>query len=361
MGSLHQAVSRSAVTGPPPASRLRDGAIAHLQTWRPYTLWYVGFLGLAGAGLSPGRHDGLRLFAAWAVPTLGWLGGHYLSDYFDRELDAIAKPHRPIPSGRLRARTARACGVLAMVCVALLAVLTGWRTSLIAAFAVAAVLAYGLWLKALGIAGNLVRGALGALALLYGAATVPPFGWSVLLPFVAAFWLHDTCSNLVGTLRDVDGDRAGGYRTLPVTHGTATGVRVALGLYALTLLAAWWAGMAAPGGRLGWYLAALAGVAAFALAGFAPMLGRQHQLPARLALRAHEMLVLERLCLAAAVIGLGLGAWPAVLLLAPALALTWWSQRTLRAWYEFGAGATASSPAPPATAPPSVPKGSSYA
>ena len=43
------------------------------------------------------------------------------------------------------------------------------------------------------------------------------------------------------------------------------------------------------------------------------------------------------MCLAAAVIGLGLGALPAVLLLAPALALTWWSQRTLRSWYEFGA------------------------
>ncbi|MEO7260110.1 MAG: UbiA family prenyltransferase [Jatrophihabitantaceae bacterium] len=336
-------------------TRVRAAAIAHLQTWRLYTFWYVGFLGLAGAGLSPGRHEGLRLFAAWAVPTLGWLGGHYLSDYFDRKLDAIAKPHRPIPSGRLPARVALACGVLAMLCVAALAVLTGWRTSLIALLAVAAVLAYGLRLKALGIAGNLVRGALGALALLYGAATVPPFGWAVLLPFVGAFWLHDTCSNLVGTLRDVDGDRAGGYRTLPVTHGTATGVRTALGLYVLTLLAAVWGGLGGPSDRQGWYLAGLAGVAVFGFAAIAPMLSRRHQLPARDALRAHELLVLERLCLAAAVIGLGLGALPALLLLAPALMVTWWSQRTLRTWYEFG------STAPTSTAPPSVPKGSTYA
>ncbi len=347
-----------------PLAAARVAVIAHLQTWRLYTFWYVGFLGLAGAGLSPGSHDGLRLFAAWAVPTLGWLGGHYLSDYFDRELDAIAKPHRPIPSGRLPARVALACGVLAMVCVAALAVLTGWRTSLIAVLAVAAVLAYGLRLKALGIAGNLVRGALGALALLYGAAAVPPLDWQTLLPFVAAFWLHDTCSNLVGTLRDVDGDRAGGYRTLPVTHGTATGVRTALGLYALTLLAAAAGGVlaraAGPASRQGWYLVALAGVGLFGLAAIAPMLGRRHQLPARDALRAHELLVLERLCLAAAVIGLGLGALPAALLLAPALVLTWWSQRTLRTWYEFGAGPAADSP-PAGAEPPSVPKGSSYA
>jgi geranylgeranylglycerol-phosphate geranylgeranyltransferase len=378
------------------SSSLRAQLIAHLQTWRLYTLWYVGFVGLAGAGLSPGRHDAVRLFAAWAVPTLGWLGGHYLSDYFDRDLDALAKPHRPIPSGRLPARVALACGVLAMLCVAVLAVLTGWRTSLIAVLAVAAVLSYGLKLKALGIAGNLVRGALGALALLYGAACAPPFGWKVLLPFVAAFWLHDTCSNLVGTLRDVDGDRAGGYRTLPVTHGTATGARVALGLYVLTLLAAVWGGLAAHASRhgwYGWYFAGLAGVAAFGLAALLPLLGRQAQLAAREALRAHELLVLERMCLAAAVIGLGLGALPAVLLLAPALTLTWWSQRVLRSWYEFGgtgqppapppapslappcapppAQPLAQSPlAPPAapsvdepagTIPPSLPKGSSYA
>jgi len=350
--------------GPPVPRRLRTRLIAHLQTWRLYTLWYVGFVGLAGAGLSPGRHDGLRLFAAWAVPTLGWLGGHYLSDYFDRELDAIAKPHRPIPSGRLPARVALACGVLAMLCVAVLAVLTGWRTSLIAVLAVAAVLAYGLKLKALGIAGNLVRGALGALALLYGAACAPPFGWTLLLPFVAAFWLHDTCSNLVGTLRDVDGDRAGGYRTLPVTHGTATGARVALGLYLLTLLAAAWGGLAAPASRHGWFLAALAGVAAFGLAALLPLLGRQSELAAREALRAHELLVLERMCLAAAVIGLGVGALPAVLLLAPALTLTWWSQRVLRSWYEFGGtGQPSDQPLdqPAGTAPPSLKKGSSYA
>ena len=340
------------------AASTRPGAavLAHLQTWRLYTFWYVGFLGLAGAALSPGRPDGVRLFAAWAVPTLGWLGGHYLSDYFDRDLDAIAKPHRPIPSGRLPARVALGCGVLAMLAVAVLAVLTGWRTSLIAVLAVAAVLAYGLRLKALGIAGNLVRGALGALALLYGAATAPPFGWAVLLPFVAAFWLHDTCSNLVGTLRDVDGDRAGGYRTLPVTHGTATGIRVALGLYALTLLAAAGGVLRGPGARHGWCLAALAGVAVLGCTAIAPMLAHQHQLSARDALRAHELLVLERLCLAAVVIGLGLGGWPALALLAPALTLTWWSQRALRTWYEFG-GPTA----PTGAATPCAPKGNTYA
>src|SRR5262245_41247002 len=73
---------------------------AHVQTWRPYTLPYPGLIGLAGAVLG-GERVVFRLAMVWLGVTLGWLGGLYLGDWFDRELDAIAKPQRPIPSGRL--------------------------------------------------------------------------------------------------------------------------------------------------------------------------------------------------------------------------------------------------------------------
>lgn len=340
--------------------------MAHVQTWRPYTLWYVGFLGLAGAGLSDGSHGGWRLLAAWATPTLGWLGGHYLSDYFDRHLDGIAKPHRPIPSGRLPASMALGCGVLSMLTVGVLAVLTGWRTCLVAVLSVAAVLSYGLWLKALGIAGNLVRGALGALALLYGAVVVAPLGWT-LVPFLFAFLLHDSASNLVGTLRDIDGDRAGGYRTLPVSHGSAVGVWTAVSLYVGAVIAA---AIGATAGATGSarleYLLCLAGVAGTGALALAPLLARRRLLPVRVALHAHEVLVLERLALAAAVIGLGLGAVPALALLIPALLLTWWTQRRLRTWYELGTPTPTPAPTPTPTASATEtttpqPEGSTYA
>ncbi len=307
----------------------RAAVLAHVQTWRPYTLWYVGLLGLAGAGLA-GEHRPGRLLVAWATPTLGWLGGHYLSDYFDRELDAISKPHRPIPSGRLAPAVALWCGGAAMLAVGVLAVVSGWATGLVAGCAVAGVVAYGLRLKAVGLPGNLVRGLLGALALLYGAAVVPALGWQVLV-FALAFWLHDSASNLVGTLRDVAGDGAGGYRTLPVRHGTSAGVRTAVALYALAIGAAALGG----GGRPG-FLVVLAAVAVVGAVALLPLVRRHAALPARVALRAHEVLVLERLGLAAAVVWLGLGAAPAVGLLVPLLALTWWTQRRMRTWYELG-------------------------
>ena len=211
---------------------------AHVETWRPYTLWYVGLVGLAGAALADGPHHPWLLASAWAAPTAGWLGGHYLGDYFDRELDAGSKPHRPIPSGRLGARTRVWCGCICFALLALLAVLGGWGTTSAAVLAAFGIVAYSRWCKARGIAGNLVRGALGAIALLYGALTV---GLSadrgstvpVLLAAMVAFWSHDAMSNLVGALRDIDGDRAGGYRTLPVRRGAPFAVRTVLALYAV--------------------------------------------------------------------------------------------------------------------------------
>ncbi|MEE3921427.1 UbiA family prenyltransferase [Micromonospora sp. BRA006-A] len=142
---------------------------AHVETWRPYTLWYVGLVGLAGAAVAGGRHDPWLLLSAWAAPTAGWLGGHYLGDYFDRDLDAGSKPHRPIPSSRLRAGTALWCGSACFAALGVLAVLDGWGTTLAALLAGCGIVAYSRWFKARGIAGNLVRGALGAVALGYGA------------------------------------------------------------------------------------------------------------------------------------------------------------------------------------------------
>ena len=226
---------------------------AHVETWRPYTMWYPGLVALGGAALIAGPHHPWRLFAAWLAPTAGWLGGHYLGDYFDRELDAIGKPHRPIPSGRLSPNVARSCGCGCFGLLAVLAVAGGVATTGAAVLGALGIVGYSRWLKARGVAGNLIRGALGALALLYGVAAIGqhPTGrlWPALLLLAVGWLLHDTSSNLVGAIRDVEGDRAGGYQTLPVRHGSERAVRVAIGLYAGAFAAALAGGLLADRGN----------------------------------------------------------------------------------------------------------------
>lgn len=321
---------------------------AHVETWRPYTLWYVGLVGLGGAVVVGGAGHPWRLAAAWAAPTAAWLGGHYLGDYFDRDLDAGSKPHRPIPSGRLSPRIAVLCGGVCVAVLIALAVTGGWRTTLAAVLGVLGIVAYSRWAKARGIAGNLVRGALGGLALLYGACAAgvwPASATGSVAVLAVVFWLHDTMSNLVGTLRDVDGDRAGGFITFAVRHGTRHAVWTVLGLYA-AMLAAALTGRPAGVGDRALYLSTLAVVAALGVVALTPLVVHRADMPITIALRAHEVLVLERLVLASAVVGLGLGAGWQLGLLVPLMALTWWTQHTMRTRHELGTARAAVALAP---------------
>ena len=145
------------------------------------------------------------------------------------------------------------------------------------------------------------------------------------MPVALAFCAHDIGSNLVGTLRDVDGDRAGGYRTLPVRRGVEVSVRVVFGCFGLAYGCALLAGTNRlfPAGLL------LSGV--FAVAALSLLTERPLSRPT--ALRSHEVLVLERILLAGAFLCLGIG--PAgVAIGLVALAVAWSTQRMLRDRYE---------------------------
>ncbi|HET6210218.1 MAG TPA: UbiA family prenyltransferase, partial [Jatrophihabitans sp.] len=221
-----------------------------------------------------------------------------------------------------------------------LAVAGGWATTGAAVLGGLGIVGYSRWLKARGVAGNLIRGALGALALCYGAAAIGqrPTGrvWAALLVLAVGWLLHDTASNLVGTLRDVDGDRAGGYRTLPVRRGTGWAVRVAIALYAGALAAALAGGLLAERGNRPVFGLTMLLVAGLGVAAFGPLVAHRSAMPAPVALRAHSVLVVERVILAAGVLGLGLGAGWQIGLAVPIVVLTWWTQSAMRTRHELG-------------------------
>ncbi len=323
---------------------------AHVQTWRPYTVWYPGLVGLAGASVAGGPAPAGGLWAAWAAPTLAWVGGHYLGDWCDRELDAVAKPGRPIPSGRLGPAAALWCGVLCVAGSAVAALLADPPAVLVVAVAGLGILGYSRVFKGRGLSGNVVRGALTALTVVFGALVARPgvVPAAACAGYAVVFLCHDTASNLVGALRDVEGDRAGGYRTLPVragvraaavTAGAAYAGALALALACVPLLPA----------RRGWSAVLLACAALLGAVALRPLLrGRSRRAVAR-ALRAHEVLVAERMVLATALVAAGRGPGPALALALPMLAAALWTQAVMRAGHEAGpvpGGGVAAVPGP---------------
>ncbi|WP_316524325.1 UbiA family prenyltransferase [Kitasatospora brasiliensis] len=333
----------------------RTALFAHLETWRPYTAFYVGLVGLAGALLATPHPSVAGCLAAWAIPTLGWLGGLYGGDYFDRELDARAKPQRPIPSGRMSATTALGCFLSCSAAGGLLSLALNWRTVLLVFGALAAGVAYSKVFKARGLSGNIVRGSMTALAFLYGAMMVGDYPPARLLPVALVFWLHDAASNLVGAVRDIDGDREGGYRTFAVDRGatraSATAALLLAGAYALAASAPAILGRSWQTG----YVVALLVAAASAAAAVGPLL-RPHGETRPQAYRAHAVLVMTRIVLAGSFALWSLGPALGAPLTAAAVGATWVSQRLLRARHEFGTpdAAAAGAPADEAVTPEQV-------
>ncbi|OEV11352.1 UbiA family prenyltransferase, partial [Streptomyces nanshensis] len=293
--------------------------------------------GLADGGAGAAAGAG-RLLVAWGAPTLGWVSGHYLGDWFDRELDALSKPQRPLPSGRLSPRAAVVCGAGCAAAAAVAAASANWRTVLLVALAMLGIVAYSRLFKGRGLTGNAVRGALTATTVVFGAMTVTELpSWQVLV-LAGVFWAQDTASNLVGTLRDVEGDRRGGFRTVPVRRGLRTAVRMAALLHAAALVTAaptLLLATAHPGNALPLLLCA-AGCGA---AAFLPLLrgtdGHHTALTPERALRAHEVLVAQRMLLAGALLAAGWTLPPALLVVLPLLLASLYAQGRMRSRHEF--------------------------
>lgn len=225
-------MSGRAVSRPDPAALLE---LLKPVTWFP-PVW--AFLCGAVASGAEWRWGPVMLGLLLAGPMV-CATSQAINDWFDREVDAINEPHRPIPSGRIPG----AMGLWVAVAWAGLSLLVGAALGPLglAATVLALALAWAysappLRLKANGWWGNLACGLsyetlpwITAAAVLSGALPSQPV-WVVAL-------LYGLGAHGIMVLNDykaLDGDRAMGVRSLPVQLGPGRAARVAL----LTMAAA---------------------------------------------------------------------------------------------------------------------------
>jgi len=179
----------------------------------------VSFLGacLRYGDVPPVRISVLVFF----IPILGWIAGLYLADYYDKALDAIQKPHRPIPSRRISPLEALIVGASYAIIGLGLSFLLPLINIVLIFIAGGLVLCYAKFTKAKGLLGNFNRGAMTVMTYLFGVfsiettSSIPVSIWMLSL----VFFFHDTNSNIIGAIRDIHGDKTGGYATTPVKYG----------------------------------------------------------------------------------------------------------------------------------------------
>jgi geranylgeranylglycerol-phosphate geranylgeranyltransferase len=198
----------------------------YVRLMRPVNCAMMGFAVIVGAVLA-GR-SGMNSY--WPSLAYGFTTGFMLTaasmainDYYDREIDAVNEPNRPIPSGTVKpekalasAATLTAVGFVASYLTStkaqslcLLTALIAWLVSV----------AYSTAGKRSGLPGNFLVSTCVAIPFVYGSiAIVGTVGLNVLF-FVSMVFLSVTGREITKGIVDVQGDRARGVSTLAVRFG----------------------------------------------------------------------------------------------------------------------------------------------
>ena len=312
---------------------------AFLETSRPYTLLWCGLVSLTGACIAYGAFPSFNIaILATFIPIIGWIAGLSLSDFFDRKLDRIQKKHRPIPSGRVKSYEILIMGALFAILGLYLSTLLGLDNLLISLFAAFLVLAYAKFSKSRGMIGNLNRGLITGSAFFFGVFSVYDSITSIpiyiiLISFV--FIVHDINSNLIGAIRDVEGDSIGGYLTFPVKYGIKISIYVALFLTSIwSILAFIVPYMFGFLNDVYYVLLILVVLIIFVL--YLCCFRSLDSVDRKKALKAHEFFVVERITLASAFIFGVSSLFDALVIYIAAVSITIVLQFFLRNRYEFG-------------------------
>jgi geranylgeranylglycerol-phosphate geranylgeranyltransferase len=182
----------------------------------------MGFAVFVGAVLA----DPQFFDVAWISVLYGFITGFMLTaaamtinDYYDRAIDAINEPSRPIPSGSVSARQALVFVFFLSAVGFAFAYITSLLCLVVAVISWMVVVTYVTVGKRSGLPGNLLVSTCVAIPFIYGSlAVLSQVPLSVLLFTLMAF-LSNTGREITKGIVDVKGDGAEGVKTLAVRYG----------------------------------------------------------------------------------------------------------------------------------------------
>jgi geranylgeranylglycerol-phosphate geranylgeranyltransferase len=144
--------------------------------------------------------------------------GNAVNDYFDHKIDAVNKPERPIPSGRISLKAARYYSLALALFSNIMAILfLGMIPELIVIASTLLMFYYAHTLKKKLLIGNFVISLLTGLSFVFGGLVVGATIASIYLGFYAL--LTTMMREIVKDMEDVKGDKVEGANTLPIAYG----------------------------------------------------------------------------------------------------------------------------------------------
>ena len=202
---------------------------------RPPNCLMMGFAVIVGAVVALGRLPGeewwLRLAYGFTTGFTLLAASNALNDYWDREIDAINEPSRPIPSGLVRPWEALLLSAVLTVVGLAFAWLTGLYCTLVALLAAAIADSYVTLGKKTGLPGNAMVSFCVAVPFLYGSILVSERLVPLVVVFATIAFLANLGREVNKGIVDIPGDAAKGVKTVAVRHGPKAAAILAAAFY----------------------------------------------------------------------------------------------------------------------------------
>jgi len=198
----------------------------------------MGIAVLVGAALA-NPHD----LSSWLNLVYGFFTGFTLTaasmtinDYYDREIDVVNEPDRPIPSGLIESKEAITFAFILTAAGFTAAYLTNVLSLVIAVFAWTVCTAYTTIGKRSGLPGNFLVSTCVAIPFIYGSAVITNEVRLNVMFFASMAFLSNTGREITKGIVDVKGDEMQGVKTLAVSYGEKTAAVTATTFYLLAVL-----------------------------------------------------------------------------------------------------------------------------
>ena len=211
----------------------------YFRLMRPVNCLMIGFAVIVGAALVNPTH----LSAFWLNLAYGFVTGFTLSaasmainDYYDREIDAVNEPKRPIPSGLVKPQEAM---IFAMTLTAIgfsAAYFTSLYCLITAVIAWIIFVTYTTIGKRSGLPGNFLVSTCVAIPLIYGSVAIAGEVALNILIFACMAFLSNTGREITKGIVDAEGDRTQNVKTLAVRYGNKMAAAVASFFYVSAVL-----------------------------------------------------------------------------------------------------------------------------
>jgi geranylgeranylglycerol-phosphate geranylgeranyltransferase len=193
-----------------------------LRLIRPLNCLMMGFAVIVGASLVSALNFSINLLLGFVTSFTLTGASMAINDYYDREIDAINEPNRPIPSGAVSPKEALSFAFVLSLVGFVAALVTSISCFIVAVIAWVIFVAYTTKGKRTGLPGNFLVSACVAIPFIYGSFVAEKRLELAVAIFAAIVFLSNTGREVAKGIVDVEGDKSQNINTIAVMFGDKT-------------------------------------------------------------------------------------------------------------------------------------------